>query len=929
MAYTTAQVVALLSSYWGKASAPDTSGGPNHHTVLGHSLDVAACAVVMIERNPVLRRQLAASVGLDVESVAPTFAGIIALHDIGKFDTRFQRKAPHIADRLRPHTASIALDKYDHGTEGFRQVEDDEETAGFLTERLGSNALILLRAVCSHHGAFVSRDDPDPSRSGLPLRIRAEDAEARRAFVACVLDFFTAHGASLPWPARIDGAIVQRLAGLCALADWLGSDTSHFPYTAGPVSDLADYWTRACGRAEAACAGAGLIRVAAAHVGFGDLFPAYSPRGVQVLAEQLPVEGPALVIIEAEMGAGKTEAALTLAAKFLRQGVSDGVTVALPTMATANAMFARVEDVAGRFFPGETVQLSLAHGRARRQQGFQHLIERALRAHDPEAPEASVVCARWLLNRKRILLAQLGVGTVDQALQAALVIRHQFVRLFGLSRNVVIIDEIHAYDAYMEVLVEHLLSWLGALGVPVILLSATLPSHRRLALSQAWRGTIGPDDARQEEVVDSLEAARARDYPLVSVTTRERSWSSPVAHPSVAKTLQVEYRNDGAADDAAVVARLISAARDGARVVWVRNTVREAQQAFSALAAGDPDGEHTLFHSRFRGCDRGRIEQVVLYRFGKNAPSGGRVLIATQVVEQSLDLDFDEMHTDLAPIDLVFQRAGRLHRHQRHRPAAYQQPRLVVHGPSAEDAATLRLGPSQYVYDVGTLWIAARTLRERRTLVLPDDIRPLIEETYHPTSRSSLLSSGGAGLVAAEDQRADELQARRTKARRCCIPPTTADPIGASDLPDDDEAISAFTRDGISKTVLPFVWTGHGGRSLDSADGDPTWSLDAARPDAWQLATELLDQMLAVPERSQLEGDVPDDERARWNAWRKQFRRFAEDAGFGSRVTPLPLRYVGNRFRGNVIVAGRRRTVEYSPALGLSMRRDEDEEHGQ
>ena len=926
---------ALLASYWGKADPDVAAHGHDHHTVLGHSLDVAACAYILVERNPTLRAQLAACSGIARGSVAQTFAAACALHDVGKLDTRFQRKAPQVADRLRPHTAAISRGHYDHGTEGFRQIEDDEAASTLLYRLLGTHALPILRAVCGHHGALPTREEPDASRSKLLGSIRREDAEARRLFQECVVAFFVSRGATLPWPTEINGSLVQRLAGLCAVADWLGSNVDHFRYSPGPIVDLGSYWTRACELAAEACAQAGLIRATPVAVDFGGLFPGYSPRDVQTLTEQVPSDVPALIIVEAEMGKGKTEAALSMAARFLAQGVGEGVTVALPTMATSNAMFGRVEEVVPRLFPSQDVQLSLAHGRASRHTRFQVLVQRGFRAGDLDNPEASVTCARWLLNKKRILLAQVGVGTIDQALQAALVVRHQFVRMFGLSRNVVIVDEVHAYDAYMEVLLEHLLGWLGALGVPVILLSATLPSERRAALALAWRGSqvlMDGADASQSISADDLETARTRPYPLVTVTTRARTTTRSTNEGPSSRSLLLE-RAANAEDDltnvATVAAHLLAVAHAGARVVWIRNTVREAQRAFRAVAAHADEVEHTLFHARFRGCDRRRIEERVLERFGKGAPQGGRVLIATQVVEQSLDLDFDELHTDLAPIDLLFQRAGRLHRHDRVRPAGFESPRLVVHGPSDADLAALRFGPSKFVYDAGTLWIAARALRSRDALNLPTDIRPLVEESYHPASRAALLRLGGSELVAAEFKREGELEAKRTKAKQCCIPPTTADPDGGATLDDDDDRVQAFTRDGMSATLLPFRWNEEGARALDAEDASSAWALDAARGDAWRLASELLDQTLSLPARAEVEGVVAPTEDLAWQAWRKRFVRFAEESGLGRRVVPLPMRRDGgktDRYKGWLRMGGKQRRVLYSPTVGLLMPSEKDEE---
>jgi hypothetical protein len=431
---------------------------------------------------------------------------------------------------------------------------------------------------------------------------------------------------------------------------------------------------------------------------------------------------------------------------------------------------------------------------------------------------------------------------------------------------------------------------------------------------------------------DDLETARTRPYPLVTVTTRAGTATLSSNQVSPSRRLRVEYASrhpDDAANVAAVAARLLAAARAGARVVWIRNTVREAQRAFRAVSAGAHGVEHTLFHARFRGCDRRQVETAVLERFGKAAPPGGRVLIATQVVEQSLDLDFDELHTDLAPIDLVFQRSGRLHRHNRERPPDFGRPRLVVHGPSDADTAALRFGPSKFVYDAGTLWIAARALRSRDALDLPADIRPLVEETYHPTSRAELLALGGPELVVAEARREGVLEAKRTKAKQCCILPTAADPDGSPALDDDDDAVQAFTRDGMSATLLPFWWNEAGARSLDAADGSPVWPLDAARGDAWRLAGELLDQTLSLPARGDIEGLVTSAETPAWQAWRRQFLRFAEESGLGRRVVPIPMRRdtgQAERYKGWLRMGGKRRRVLYSRTLGLLMLSEQDEE---
>jgi hypothetical protein len=230
------------------------------------------------------------------------------------------------------------------------------------------------------------------------------------------------------------------------------------------------------------------------------------------------------------------------------------------------------------------------------------------------------------------------------------------------------------------------------------------------------------------------------------------------------------------------------------------------------------------------------------------------------------------------------------------------------------------------VYDVGTLWIADRALRSRSALHLPGDIRPLVEETYHPDSRAALLPLGGAALVAAEQKRQYELTARRTRARQCCIPPTTAEPDGGKAPDDSDDAVQAFTRDGTSATLLPFWWNGVEGRAIDQDEGAAPWHLDASAPDAWRLAGHLLDQTLSLPARSDVEGVVTGREAIAWQTWKTRFARFAEDGGLGKRVVPLPLQRHGDAHKGWLSVGGRRRRVLYTKVLGLLMLSEKGEE---
>ena len=379
---------------------------------------------------------------------------------------------------------------------------------------------------------------------------------------------------------------------------------------------------------------------------------------------------PQLFILEDVTGAGKTEAALILTHRLLSAGLADGLYVALPTMATANAMYQRVGKVYRRFYESSDLpSLILAHG-ARDLSDLFHesvfLSEHQAadlnykEGHDEREQElsAAAYCSAWLAdNRKKALLADVGVGTLDQALLAVLPARHQSLRLLGLGRKVLLVDEVHAYDSYMQKLLDALLEMHARQGGSVILLSATLPQTMRENLVEAFHCGLG----------DETPEIRSDAYPLAThsptagecekhIDTREEAKRTVMV-----KQLDAEY---------AIAEHIHQAVSNGQCVCWIRNTVKAARESHRTLAQSQWMNKNHLhlFHSRFAMVDRIKIEEKTLKRFGDESnheDRKGQVLIATQVVEQSLDLDFDVLITDLAPIDLIIQRAGRLRRHIR------------------------------------------------------------------------------------------------------------------------------------------------------------------------------------------------------------------------------------------------------------------------
>ena len=538
---------------------------------------------------------------------------------------------------------------------------------------------------------------------------------------------------SIPRPAdpRALARLEWELAGLVTLADWVGSRQSWFPYVLEEmVRDPAEYlWTCAMPRAAAALSEAGLLRARPAPFrGLNGLFPAVTaPSPVQQWAgtATLP-DGPVLAVVEDLTGSGKTEAAVTLVHRLIASGRAHGMFLALPTTATANAMFDRMASAYQRLFVEEArPSLALAHGKASLDPRFAPAFadgadhRETVARGNPADETAESHCSAWLADdRRRALLAEVGVGTIDQALLAVLPVRHATLRQFGLRGKVLVVDEAHAFDPYMREELQTLLQFHAAMGGSAVLLSATLPLALRQALVDAFRKGLGAAPA----------ALRSTDYPLATLTGAGAVQEQGCA-PREGLPRRVAVTR--APDERTVLARVLGAARAGAAVAWVRNTVDDALAAAALLRAEGV--EPLVFHARFAMCDRQSVEAEVLRRFGKTAAAADRagILVATQVVESSLDLDFDLLCTDLAPMDSVIQRAGRLFRHQRERVVA--APELVVLSPRPVDEpgpgwiADLLPGTAAVYRNPTLLWRSARALFAAGALVTPDDMRPMIE----------------------------------------------------------------------------------------------------------------------------------------------------------------------------------------------------------
>ena len=718
------------------------------HPLPLHLLDVGLVAEAWLaEDNHLLGRFCALWPEADPKALRRALVLTAAAHDVGKLYPAFQAKS----ERGWKHGYGTVWSGpqpdgkgFDHGkgtAQIFRALFGGRYGIASGVDPHWQSLLPLIRVGAGHHGTLYPELPPDP----------APRTDTRFApLVPVLLDELAHHFDPPPeLPPKPPNAFLLLAAGFVSVADWFGSNTDSFPATPDVTSRAeADAYIaqhRKSRTVEQALRDAGLIAdYAVPDDTFNELFSPkpnverWKPReGFQTAACAVPfgqAEGAEIAVVEAPMGLGKTEIALFLAAQALRHGTASGVYLALPTQATSNALYGRIRRFGERLVGGDDLALVLAHGaknyfrdyRALRDDTRRSFYDRQRRAErgDP-APPSEVVAPSWVQPSKRALLAPLGLGTIDQALLGAMGVKHGFVRLFGLARKVVILDEVHAYDVYMGALLEHLLAWLGALGAKVILLSATLPAGLRAKLLTAYGAAEPPDSDAYPQLLHGVGKTPITVLPDPTPETARQT--RVIVGP-------VEAGGDAEARTAAGVAWVRSKVAQGGCIAWIRNTVREAQEAAEALR--DAGVEVDLLHARFTRYDRNLKEEKLLERFGKPAPDNperpaGRVVVATQVIEQSVDVDFDAMLSDLAPVDLLLQRAGRLHRHDREgRRHGHDTPVLGVLMPDAEARHRLDFGNSVYVYDADTLARSAALVLENHEWVLPAACRTLVAALY-------------------------------------------------------------------------------------------------------------------------------------------------------------------------------------------------------
>ncbi len=796
---------------WGKTY-------PDEHrsmSLVRHLEDAQATAEVLWDSwaPGSVKRAIAEPLRISFDQARRLVAFLCAIHDIGKATPAFAILAQDVGmddlcSQIRhaglpvPYTMENHL-RVRHWITGHRIVTDWLQQSG-CQKRMATR---LASVVGSHHGR------PPTNRQLVSLSQDSLGGPEWGAVQREILDSFAARtGVVDLLPVmlnRLTPAIEVLLTGLVVMADWIASNADLMPYI-----DRRSSPERATDAVQELRLGRqwlddelGLC----AEELFAIRFPTMTPRPMQlaVCRAALEMTQPGLLVVEDAMGSGKTEAAYLAAEILCRRFGLNGTFIGLPTMATSNPMFSRTQDWL-RSVTQDPTSINLMHSKAFLNEDFQNLRKTSWCAESrgEQLELSGVYVASWFAGRHRGLLANHTVGTVDQALLGALKAKHVELRLFALAAKVVILDEVHAADDVMRTYAARLLEWLGAFRAPVILMSATLPDEQRHELVEAY--------ARGRGVPAALASTTA--YPRLTQVADPIS-TIPV-EPS-GRSLQVELVRTG--DDLDTLGALLEdQLREGGCAAVIRNTVRRAQETYAVLRARF-GSDVVLHHSRFLAPHRAIRERELVAELGKPGPDqqrpARRIIVGTQVLEQSLDIDLDLMVTDLAPLDLVLQRIGRLHRHaawDSQRPTPLRRPRCYLTGAQWSSPPVIDRG-SRTVYGAARLLRAAAVLPDQ--LQLPDQIANLVAEAYRPDLPAP---AGWEDAWQAASQQAEQEKARlRKKAGDFLLdgPDDLTCLVGLIDVTDEASVRRQSVRDGEDSLEILVAYLDEDGLTLPDGIG--------------------------------------------------------------------------------------------------------------
>ncbi|MFF7415428.1 CRISPR-associated helicase Cas3' [Streptomyces lydicus] len=691
--------------------------GPLWNTLIAHALDTAAVCGQLFDHYLAApaRAHLATAYGGGCPDTARTVLMLLAaLHDLGKATPGWQRLMLNIPthDPELRHAAQL----WAHAPRGAGLLTDDN----WATAHTAPHQHITARYLPALLGCPCCTPEPQgPRHEGLHRTAALlgghhghipSSADIRAADVALTPAWREIHQALLHLLAtllRVDLAalpqqvVPQRpialihLAGLVVLSDWVASDESRFSYRPGTTPNQC--WHHARHDAAHAVTELNLQRWLPTDPTWEKLHPdTPTPRPLQQAVIDAAPTNPTLAIIESATGSGKTEIALWLAHHLAVHNGYHGFYLAQATRLATEQLAARCARFLTHAAAGRPeTNLAIVTGTAstsaaaaelqhHKRTGMADLADTVTLSDDDCTATSRAVLDEWFLHTGRGLLGPFGIGTVDQVVLASQRSRHWFLRLFGLAQKVVIIDEAHAYEMYQQRLLGTALAWLAEAGASVIVLSATLPTTIRQDLIAAWcsghRTTPRPTTHRG---------------PVTFVDTRGTiHHTAPTTTPTPLRTDLHLHTDPG--PEALAEHLLTHHPLDLTGII--RNDVKSATSLYEALRhrakeldGWDPEHDVVLLHSLFLERDRARIQQRLLTALGPHPDEQLRaahanphrpdrlIVVGTQTLEQSLDIDFDILYSDLAPIDLLLQRRGRLWRHMLNRlRLAHATPALQI-----------------------------------------------------------------------------------------------------------------------------------------------------------------------------------------------------------------------------------------------------------
>ncbi|WP_433593977.1 CRISPR-associated helicase Cas3' [Nocardia sp. CA-145437] len=792
-AYLPEQEQIWLSVLWGKSAG---RAGGTVNLLLSHMLDTAAVAALIWDEYLAesVRWQVSEAAG-DEEDGRRLFAWLCGVHDVGKATPAFQCVDVEGAAAVRAvglvwDEAVVKVHHWRHEHAGAKVLAEFLKQAGWSAAQHGW----VWPLVAGHHGRFPSFGDLRPkARTELRLRGGGDWPAAQLALLEAFTKAVGYEDLQAVEPKAVPSRALQlQLSGFVVMADWIASDEEHFRGL-DQLGEVSAEGARK--RARAAWDRLGLTG------GWGRIVPpsvtdftvrfGVEPRPSQRVAIECAagMACPGLMIVEAPMGEGKTKTALLCAEVLSARFGFDGVFVGMPTQATSDPMFTAVRAWVAKVDKDAAGRVALLHGKRRFNKEWQGLVEAgrdtgfAAVGEDEFGLEdlygtsdfdpctcdrpARTVPAEWFFGPKRGLLAPFVVGTVDQLLLAATRTKHVMLRMAGLAGKVVILDEVHAADVYMSAFLVEGLRWLGQAGIPVILLSATLPPSQREQLLSAYLA-----GARHREELDLPSMIEEAGYPRVTTAWADDAGEAVIeqvaAPPWRSEPLQV--RVQVLPEEDSISDLLTDRLTDGGCVLVIRNTVARAQQTYRELHAVFGAAVH-LLHAQMCVRQRAEVTEECLMLLGPRKDGTQRpltILVATQIAEQSFDVDADLLVTDLAPMDLLLQRIGRMHRHDGvSRPPAVREPTVVVTGftPYANAVPSFDVASEAIYGRYPLLRSAAAVLQASgRQWDIPDKVPKLVNTAYDPQTPSP---QGWADAVAeAWQEWSDDQRQRADNAAR-------------------------------------------------------------------------------------------------------------------------------------------------------------------